>query len=191
MKRTNETGDILTAMQLGDRSGAGRLMEIVYGELHDLAGRFLARENPDHTLQPTALVHETYLKLVDQRDAQWKGRSHFCAIGAQAMRRILVDHARTKSRRKRGGDRQRVPFDERLIISTDRPEDILALDEALTKLAELDADQAKIVEYRFFSEMTMAEIAEVMGTSKRSVERQWTMIRAWLRRELTDEDEGS
>ena len=166
-------------------------MEIVYGELHDLARRYLAKEDPHHTLQPTALVHETYLKLVNQRDAQWQGRSHFRAVGAQAMRRILVDHARTKSRLKRGGGRRRVPFDEGLTISTTRAEDVLALDDALMKLADLDADQAKIVEYRYFGGMTVAEIAEVMGTSKRSVERQWTMIRAWLRRELADEERDS
>ncbi len=188
MSEIHETGEILTAMRLGDRSGARRLMEIVYSELRDLAGRYLAKEDPQHTLQPTALVHEAYLKLVNQREAEWQGRSHFRAIGAQAMRRILVDHARTKSRRKRGGHLRRVPLDAALSISTDRPEDVVALDEALQKLAELDADQAQIVEYRFFGGMTIAEIAEVMGTSKRSVERQWTMIRAWLRRELADEE---
>jgi RNA polymerase sigma factor (TIGR02999 family) len=191
MSQTEETGEILTAMQLGDRSGVGRLMEIVYGELRDLAGRYLANEDPHHTLQPTALVHEAYLKLVSQRQAEWQGRSHFRAIGAQAMRRILVDHARTKSRRKRGGDFRRVPLDVGLSISTNRAEDVIALDEALQKLTDLDADQAQIVEYRFFGGMTMAEIAEAMGTSKRSVERQWTMIRAWLNRELADEEPDS
>ena len=191
MNRANETSEILSAMQLGNRSRVGRLMEIVYGELHDLAGHYLAQEDTHHTLQPTALVHEAYLKLVKQREAEWQGRSHFRAIGSQAMRRILVDHARAKSRRKRGGGLRQIPLDENLTISTQRPEEILALDEALTKLAELDADQAKIVECRFFAGMTMAEIAEALGMSKRSVERQWTMIRAWLRRELTDEEYDS
>jgi RNA polymerase sigma factor (TIGR02999 family) len=186
MDRSAEATQILSALCAGDSSRVDRLMEIVYDELHAVADGFLKRENPNHTLQPTALVHEAYLKLLRQREVDWQSRSHFLAVGAQAMRRILVDHARAKKRDKRGGKWNRVELKDRLKISTKRSEDVLALDRALTKLAELHPQQAQIVEMRFFGGMTIAEIAAALGMSKRTAERHWTMVRAWLRRELDE-----
>jgi RNA polymerase sigma factor (TIGR02999 family) len=179
-----EVTRILVSISAGDRSAVNRLVPLVYDELRSLAGRFLSRERPDHTLQPTELVNEAYLRLVDQNRVQWQGKTHFFAIGAQAMRRILVDHARSKLRKKRGERPQRVELTESLRISTEHEGDVLAIDEALKRLEKIDADQARIVELRFFGGLTVSEVAEVMDLSKRTVEREWAMIRAWLRREL-------
>jgi RNA polymerase sigma-70 factor (ECF subfamily) len=179
-----EITQLLCQVEKGDRSVVGRLMPLLYEELHAQAQRYLSREARDHTLQPTALVHEAYLKLVDQSRVQWQGRSHFLAVGAQIMRRVLVDHARGRKRLKRGGDRERIALDEGLALSVNRDEDLLAVDEALKKLADLDPRQARIVELRFFAGMTVAEVAEVLDVSKRTVEAEWTAVRAWLRREL-------
>jgi RNA polymerase sigma factor (TIGR02999 family) len=175
---------LLCQAQQGDQSVVGRLLPLLYDALHDQAERYLAREAKDHTLQPTALVHEAYLKLVDQSRVDWQGRSHFLAVGAHAMRRVLVDHARGRKRLKRGGEWQRIGLQEGIALSTGCDEDILAVDEALTKLSELDARQARIVELRFFAGMTVAEVAETLDVSKRTVEAEWTAVRAWLRREL-------
>ena len=164
------------------------MLPLVYNELHALAERYLRRESGGHTLQPTALVHEAYVKLVDQHRVSWQGRTHFLAVGAQAMRRILVDHARIKNAAKRGGGGQRIGLQEHLKLSNQRSEDLVAVDEALNKLSQIDARQATIVEMRFFGGMTVAEVAEVLGVSRRTVEAEWTMVRAWLRRELTEVD---
>jgi RNA polymerase sigma-70 factor (ECF subfamily) len=185
----NQASEILTAIVAGDDADSHRLLELVYNDLRRLAGRYLQQERVGHTLQATALVNEAYLKLIDQTKADWRGRSHFFAVGAQAMRRVLVNHAKSKKRLKRGGQGRRVPLDEPLAISAERDEDILALDEALEKLAALDPQQAKLVELRFFGGLNVEETAEVLGVSKRTVERQWTACRAWLRRELSDQDE--
>jgi RNA polymerase sigma factor (TIGR02999 family) len=182
----SETTKVLGEIARGDASASERLMPLVYDELRALAGSYMQRENAGHILQPTALVHEAFLKLVDQSRVDWKGRTHFYAVGAQIMRRILVDHARSKSRQKRGGDRQQISLDEGLVLSISRGEDLLALDEALDKLSNLDERQAKIVELRFFGGLTVEEVAEVLGVSKRTIENEWTMVRAWLRRELSD-----
>ena len=183
-----EVTECLVALSEGDKSALDRLVPMVYDELRQQAASYLRREAPGHSLQPTALVHEVFLKLADQTRVSWKGRSHFFAVGAQAMRRILVDHARKKKRTKRGGDRQRITFEEGLVVSPRRDEDVLALDDALVKLAELDPRQAQIVEMRFLGGLTVQEVAEVLGVSKRTVEAEWTMIRAWLRRELTEDE---
>lgn len=180
---------LLQRVEAGQSSALGPLIEVVYHDLHQLASRFLRREIPNHTLQPTALVHEVFLKLIDQRQVSWQGRTHFLAIGAQAMRRILVDHARSRSRSKRGGARQRMELTEDVAISTQRDADVEAVDDALQKLAQLDPRQASIVELRFFGGMTMDEVAQILGVSKRTVEAEWTMIRAWLRRELAESDD--
>ncbi len=172
----------------GDARAAQQLMPLVYTQLHRLARSFLARESPDHTLQATALVNEAYLKLVDQNRVDWKGRTHFFAVGAQAMRRILVDHARRKHRQKRGGDARRVPVEPDFILSPREPEHVLALDEALDRLAVRDQRQSRIVELRFFGGMTVQEVADALGMSKRAVEQEWTMIKAWLRHMLSGED---
>lgn len=166
---------------------AQELMPLVYDQLRALANTMLQNENPGSTLQPTALVNEAYLKLVDQSRVDWKGKSHFFAIGATIMRRILVDHARAKHRKKRGGGWQRIELQDAVGLRIGRDEDVLAVNEALEKLTDLDPVQAKIVEMRFFAGMTVAEVAEVLSLSKRKVEYEWEMIRAWLRRELGDE----
>ena len=179
MITTAETTRMLTAVTSGDRSHIGRLMRIVYDELRNLAKKYLRRQKPDHTLEPTALVHEAFLKLVNNDHLDWKDRSHFYAICAQAMRRILVDHARANLRQKRGGSRQRISLNEELTtLSNSRAPDVIAVDDALNKLEELHPDQARIVEMRFFSGMTVDEVAEALGMSKRTVERHWTAIRA-------------
>ncbi|MDP6466783.1 MAG: sigma-70 family RNA polymerase sigma factor [Pirellulaceae bacterium] len=187
-KSVDLIAEILSNAAPGQPPDAEHLIPLVYDDLRDLAANYLRHETPGHTLQPTALVNEAFLKLVDQTRVNWQGRTHFFAVGAKVMRRILVDHARAKQRQKRGGDRQRIGLRDDLRISTQRDEDLLAVDEAIAKLAECDLRQAKIVEMRFFGGLTVSEVAEVLGVSKRTVEAEWTMIRAWLRRELSDED---
>ena len=178
---------ILGAVSQGDQAAMNELMPLVYDELRALANRFMRRENAGHTLQATALVHEAYMKLVDRRDIEWRDRAHFFAVAAQAIRRILVDHARTKKRIKRGGGAQKFSLDPSdAIAETDI--DFIALDEALQELAKLSPRQAKIVELRFFGGLTMPEIAEVTDVSLRTVEGDWSMARVWLMRQL---DEGA
>ena len=161
---------------------------LIYAELRGIAARYLRRESPGNTLQPTALVHEALLKLAGQHRVDWQGRTHVLAIGAQAMRRILVDHAKRKRRSKRGGGLRRIELDEATALSPQRSEDLLAVDEALGKLALIDRRQAAIVEMRFFGGMSVEEAAAALGVSKRTVESEWTMVRAWMRRELTKDD---
>ena len=180
---------VLAELAAGDQAAAQRLLPMIYDEFRALAARYLGRERAGHTLEPTALVHEAYMRLVDQSRVNWQGRTHFFAVGAQLMRRILVDHARHKHRVKRGGGRQRITLDEHVAISPQRDEDLLALDEALQKLAELDPRQAQVVELRFFGGLSVEEVATVLGVSKRTVEADWTMVRAWLRRELSRDDD--
>ncbi len=182
---TSPITELLGEIKSSDPAASKKLFELLYKDLHGLARRYLNRERGGHTLQPTALLHEAYLKLVDQSRVDWQGKTHFFAIGAQVMRRILIDHERGRRRAKRGGKRLRIELDENLVLSPDRDEDLLSLDEALSKLAQVDPRQATIVELRFFGGLTVAEVAEVLNVSKRTVESEWTMVRAWLRRELT------
>ena len=184
--RNSQVTQMLVSLEEGDGSAAKRLLPVVYDDLRDLASRYLNDERKGHTLQPTALVHEAYMRLVDQTRVDWQGRTHFFAVGAQAMRRILVDHARKRRADKRGGGLQRITLDEQMAVEWRREEDLLALDDALIKLAELDPRQARMVELRFFSGLKVSEVAEVLEMSKRSVEREWTMVRSWLRRELSE-----
>jgi RNA polymerase sigma factor (TIGR02999 family) len=177
----------LNELSNGKAARAEQLMPLVYDQLRALASNLLRQEKSGNTLQATALVNEAYLKLVDQTRVAWKGKSHFFAIGATAMRRILVDHARSKHRSKRGGGWKRVELRDTPELQLHNYEDILAVDEALQKLESIDPVQAKIVELRFFGGLTVAEVAEVLQMSKRKVEYEWEMIRAWLRRELGDE----
>ena len=179
---------VLQDSQQGDPEAANRLVALLYDQLRVLAASYLRHESPGHSLPPTALVHEAYLRLVDQSRVQWQGRSHFLAVAAHVMRRILVDHARAKKRAKRGGDRQRVAWVEELVAESHRDFDLLEIDDALSALAERDPRQATIVELRFFGGLEMEEIARVLDVSKRTVEAEWTMIRPWLRRELARED---
>ncbi len=181
---TAQATEILQRVQSGEVGAVDELMPIVYDEFRRLAKRFLERENKGHILQPTALVNEVYLRLVNQERVQWQGRTHFFAVGAQAMRRVLVDYARARDRKKRGGGAQRITLHEDVALSPDRDEDVLAVDEALSKLARIDERQAKIVELRFFAGLDVRQVAEVLGVSKRTVESDWTMAKAWLRREL-------
>jgi RNA polymerase sigma factor (TIGR02999 family) len=184
----SEVTQLLRQVESGNRSTSDRLFAAVYQQLRNLAGQFFRREPKGNTLQPTALVHEAYMKLVDQKNVDWRGQTHFFAIAAQAMRRILVDHARRRSAAKRGGNRHRIELHDDLVIESNRAEDLLALDNALTKLAKLDPRQAQMIELRFFGGLGVAEVGKVMGISTRSVEREWTMVRAWLRRELSTSD---
>ena len=176
---------LLAEFEPGDQPAFKQLFADVYAELRALAARYMEPERKNHTLQPTALVHEAYFKLVDQTRVDWRGRTHFLAIAAQAMRRILVDHARRRGAAKRGGKWHRIALDDNRVIESNRDEDVLALEDALTKLKELDPRQAHMIELRFFGGLSIAEVAKVMAISKRSAEREWTMVRAWLRRELS------
>jgi RNA polymerase sigma-70 factor, ECF subfamily len=185
---TKAASDLLTAVRDGDPSKLAQLVELVYDDLRRLAQRYMEQERTGHTLQPTALVHEAFLKLIDQTRVDWRDRSHFFAVGAQAMRRILVNHAKGRRRAKRGGGKPKLTLDEALTLSLDDDHEILALDEALEKLAAIDERRAKIIELRFFGGLNVEETAAVLGISKRTVEREWTACRAWLRRELTDEE---
>jgi RNA polymerase sigma-70 factor (ECF subfamily) len=160
------------------------LLPIVYQELRRLAAGYLRRERPGQTLQPTALVHEAYLRLMKDRPGRWQNRAHFCAIAAHSMRQILIERARARGAAKRGGARQRITLDEGLVAGTDRSIDLIALDEALQRLAEIDPEQARLVELRFFGGLTVEETAEAMGISPATVKRHWTVAKAWLTREL-------
>ena len=171
----------------GPRGDPEEMLPDVYDELRRLAGSYLRRERSNHTLQATALVHEAYERLADQPGRHWQGRSHFLAVSALAMRRVLVDHARKHRRQKRGGDWQRVTIEPAVPLFGDRgldAEDMLALDAALKRLAELDPRQAKVVELRYFGGLSAEATAEYLGVSKRTVEGDWTHARLWLRRAL-------
>lgn len=166
------------------------LLEAVYDELRRLAGAYLARERNDHTLQPTALVHEAYAKLAAQ-ETPWNNRAHFLGIAAQAMRRILVDHARGKQRAKRGGGWQRVELDVALAEDPTQSLDLVALDEALSELAELSPREAQVVELRYFGGLEVEEVGDVLGVSARTVKRAWRFARAWLLTRMTEESEDA
>jgi RNA polymerase sigma factor (TIGR02999 family) len=171
------------AAEVGPAEVARRLLPLVYDELRALAEKYLRGERKEHTLQPTALVHEAFMRLVDQSRVNWKGRTHFYAVSAEAMRRILIDNARAHRRLKRGGGWQRVVLDEGVALESGHL-DAVALQDALEQLAHLDPDQARIVELRFFAGLTVDEVAEVLGVSKRKVEADWTHAKAWLRTAL-------
>ena len=169
----------------GDEQALDNLLPVVYEHLRRQAARYLRRERQGHTLQTTALIHEVYLRLVDQGRVQWQNRAHFFAIAAQLMRRILVDHARGHQAAKRGGLALKLPLEDAMVASGERDIDLVELDEALTRLAALDARQSRIVELRFFSGLSVEETAEVLGVSAGTVKNDWSMAKAWLRREMT------
>ena len=180
-----DTTALLLLAAKGDGQAVDRLLPVLYDDLHRVAHGLMRGEARGQTLQTTALLNEAYLRLIDQRRVDWKGRTHFLAIGAQAMRRVLVDRARARRRHKRGGQRQRVELDEDAVLQPVRDEDVLAVDEALEKLAQVSPRQARLVEMRFFAGLDMAQAAEVLGVSKRTAEGDWTHVSAWLRRELS------
>ena len=175
---------MLAAASGGDRDAAERLVGLVYDELRRRAEALMRREAPGHTVQATMLVHDAYLKLIHQDRASWKDRNHFYAVAAQTMRRLLVDHARGRQRDKRGGGRVKLSLEDGLGLSIGADADVLAVDHALIRLEALDPQQAQIVELRFFGGLTVEEVAQQLGMSKRTVEAEWTMVAAWLRREL-------
>ncbi|MBU0640690.1 MAG: sigma-70 family RNA polymerase sigma factor [Planctomycetes bacterium] len=178
----HEVTRILEDVGQGDAAARARLMALVYDELHRLAAGQMRRERPDHTLQPTALVNEAYLRLIGRGEARWQNRAHFFGAAAEVMRRILVDHARARLAAKRGGERARLPLDEMLDWTDEQPWNVIAIDEALQELETLDPQRSRIVNLRFFAGLTSEQIAEMLGISVRTVKRQWRYTRAWLYR---------
>ena len=182
--RVEEATRILGEMRRGDGTAARRLLVLVYDELRALAGDMFRDQSPDHTWQPTALVHEAYMRLVNQKEAQWTDRAHFLAVAAKAMRNLLIDHARKRKAGKRGGGMERVALDAVVDSAAERSVDLLALDEALEELGRLHERQARVVELRFFGGLTIPATAEVLEISPASVDNDWRMARAWLTRRL-------
>jgi RNA polymerase sigma factor (TIGR02999 family) len=180
----NDITEILSAIEQGDPRAADQLFPLVYDALRQLAAAKLAHEAPGQTLQATALVHEAYLKLVETQAQQWNSRGHFFAAAAEAMRRILVDRARKKQSLKHGGDRLREPLDEAKVMAAEVGEDLVALDEALERLAAQDAEAAELVKLRFFAGLTSAQAADALGISPRTADRAWTYARVFLLAEL-------
>ncbi len=175
---------LLVAWGNGDESALADLTALVYEELHRLAHHYMSGERAGHTLQTTALVNEAYVRLIDWKSVRWQNRAHFFAVSAQLMRRILVDFARTRGYQKRGGGARPVTLDDATLVADDKGTDMVALDEALNSLAELDARQSRVVELRFFGGLSVEETAEVLKVSPGTVRRDWSLARAWLHREL-------
>lgn len=179
--RPDEITQMLIELTDGNTEVVNQILPHIYEELRRLAGSYLRRERPDHTLQPTALVHEAYMKLIDQKQVRWQNRAHFFGIAAQVMRRILMDHARKHKAEKRGGEADKLPLeDEILVVSNEKSDELIALDDALERLAKLDPQKARIVELRYFGGLSIEEAAEVTGVSVPTVNRQWRMAKAWL-----------
>ena len=186
--KTDATPDRVTALLVeatgGDKSAVDRLLPLIYDDLRGLAVGAMRSERRGHTLQPTALIHEAYLRLVDQTRVQWRDRAHFFAVAATVIRRVLVDHARGRGAAKRGGGRERVSLDQADPVAESPDVDVLALDEAMNRLAGFDARKSRVVELRFFGGLGIDDTAEVLGVSHATVERDWSLARAWLFREL-------
>jgi RNA polymerase sigma factor (TIGR02999 family) len=178
--------DLLNAWGGGDKAAFDRLVPVVYEELRRQASRYLRRERPGQTLQTTDLIHEAYIRLVDQRNEHWQNRAQFFGIAAQVMRRILVDRARARHRAKRGGGELRISLNEGIAFAQSKDVNLLALDEALNRLADIDVQQSKIVELRFFAGLSVEETAEALGISPRTVKRSWRFAKAWLHREMSE-----
>ena len=185
---SGEVSLLLRAWSDGDREALDKLTPIVYEELRRLARHYMRGERPGHSLQTTALVNEAYLRLVDYKRMQWQNRAHFFAVSAQAMRRILVDHARRRNL-KRGQGLQRVSLDQTAVISTEKEEELIKLDDALRALSEVDPRKSRVVELRFFGGLSVEEVAEVLQVSPVTVMRDWSTARAWLYREMSGESE--
>lgn len=188
MHQKDDITQLLDRVASGDRRAVDVLLPLLYDELKTIAEHHLRSERPDHTLQATALVHEAYIRMVNQDRVVWESRAHFLAIASQAIRRILVDAARARHAQKRGGDRKRLVLDTSMLVDQGRATDLVALDEALALLGERYPEKAKIVELRFFGGLTGAEVASVLDMPSRTVDRHWQFARAWLFREL---DSGS
>jgi RNA polymerase sigma factor (TIGR02999 family) len=181
----NEVTQLLREWSQGDQAAPEKLMPLVYAELRRMAHGYMAGQNRGHTLQTTALIHEAYLRLVDQSEKQWKNRSHFFAVAAQAMRHILVDFARSKQAKKHGGGARQVSLDEALTVSGEREAELVALDDALKELSRVDPRKCHVVELRYFGGLSVEETAEVLDVSAITVMRDWSMAKAWLYRELS------
>ena len=188
---TEQLGDLVERAQAGDSAAAEELIPVVYDELRRIAGAYMKRERPGQTIQPTALVHEAYLRLLKDKTQDWQGRTRFLAIAATSMRQILVERARAKHTEKRGGGRERITLEEGAFADRDEDAqggdvalDLLAIDEAVDRLAEIDPQQARVVELRFFGGLTIEETAAAIEVSPATVKRHWTMAKAWLRREV-------
>ena len=183
--------EMLNDWRNGDQEALDRLIPVVYDELRRQAAAYLRRERPGHTLESAALIHEAYLRLINQQNIEWKNRAHFYAIAARLMRQILVDHARKRQAAKRGGSDIKVPLEEAMAVSPGRNVDLVALDEALTRLAEIDPQQCSIVELRYFSQLSVDETAEVLGVSSRTVKRDWNVAKAWLKQQIGEYEDCS
>lgn len=185
MPPSEDVTQLLLNWSQGDQEASAKLMPLVYNELRRVAQNYLSHERPDHTLQATALVHEAYLRLVDETSVDWRDRAHFFGLASQMMRHIMVDHARRHRAAKRGGLAQRLTLGEAVTFPERRYFDLVALDEALVSLAKLDAQQSRVVEMRFFGGLTIEETATALGVSVATVNREWRLAKAWLLRELT------
>jgi RNA polymerase sigma-70 factor, ECF subfamily len=175
---------LLHKVSKGDREAVDLLLPVIYDELRKLAANYLRRERPDHTLQPTALVHEAYLRLIDQSRVNWQNRAHFFGVSAQIMRRLLVDHARKHNAEKRGQDFQKLSLDENIDRAVERSAELIALDDALKTLATFDANKARMVELRYFGGLSIEETAGVMGVTPTTIKRHWRLAKAWLHGEM-------
>lgn len=185
--RSDDVTSLLVASSKGDQEALNQLLPLVYDELRRLADRYLHRERADHTLQATALVHEAYLRLIDQR-VSWANRAHFFGVAAEMMRRILIDHARSRQAAKRGSGGIKISLDDVLELTDERAADLIALDDALKALAEFDPQKARVVELRFFGGLSIEETAAVMGLGTATITRQWRLAKAWLYHELSGSD---
>jgi RNA polymerase sigma-70 factor, ECF subfamily len=183
----NEITLLLHAWGQGDELALEQLMPLVYEELRKMAKQYMQSQRSDHTLQPTALIHEVYVKLAGQQEQNWKNRAHFFGVAAQAMRHILVDYVRHRSYQKRGGQTYRVELDESVIVSNERAAGLVELDEALTRLAEFDERKSRVVELKYFGGLSNEEIAEVLNVTTKTIIRDWQFARSWLLRELSNQ----
>ncbi len=175
---------LLIELSKGDRAAVDLLLPVIYDELRKLAANYLRRERPDHTLQPTALVHEAYMKLIDQSRVNWQNRAHFFGVAAQIMRRLLVDHARKHNAEKRGQDFQKLSLDENIDRAVERSAELIALDDALKTLATFDEQKARMVELRYFGGLSIEETADVLGVTPTTIKRHWRLAKAWLHGEM-------
>ncbi len=183
--KTENVTRLLIELTRGNHAAIDALLPLIYDELRSLASNYLRRERPDHTLQPTALVHEAYLRLVDQTRVNWQNRAHFFGVAAQMMRRILVDHARAHRAGKRGADFQKLSLDVNIDKAVERGAELIALDEALKQLAQIDEQKSRIIELHYFGGLSVEEIAQVLGVSPITVKRHWRMAKAWLYHEVS------
>ena len=183
---SHEVTQLLMAWNDGDQSALERLIPLVHAELHRIARRYMRNERAGHMLQTSALINEAYMRLIDAQQVHWQNRAHFFGIAAQLMRRVLVDFARSRSYKKRGGGAFQVSLDETMVITKERGEDLVALDEALSALSELDERKGRVVEMRFFGGLSEKEIAEALTVSQETVRRDWRLAKSWLRRRLSE-----